>query len=128
MALKDQLLEHSGTTEFCKQMAKQVLKGDIVTLNECVFIIIESIIDNGISPIVNVYPNPTKNVIWFELNDTQEKLWITIEDYSGKIVFNQVYSNEQKLSIDMKNIATGAYNIIVTTPNYRGVVKVMKVN
>lgn len=39
MILKEQLLEHKGTTEFCKLMAKQVLQGDKAILDECLDLI-----------------------------------------------------------------------------------------
>lgn len=39
MKLKEELLEHSGTTAFCKEMAKQVVKGDKAILTECLTLI-----------------------------------------------------------------------------------------
>ncbi len=39
MALKEELLEHKGTTAFSKQMAKQVLQGNKAILNNCLDLI-----------------------------------------------------------------------------------------
>jgi hypothetical protein len=63
----------------------------------------------------SLYPNPTKNqtnLSYILLNG--QKGVVTIADNNGKLVYENVLSNDQNsLSIDLSNLATGAYYLNV---------------
>lgn len=65
-------------------------------------------INNNYSAL-NIYPNPAKNLIYFDLNETE--LIINIFDSFGKLIL-QSSNNEM---INIQNLATGLYHVIINT-------------
>jgi hypothetical protein len=78
-----------------------------------------SIIQTKYSTIpINIYPNPAKNLLNIEPNTLEQKIMsVTISNMSGNIVYNNNYIPNNRLTINLKNIATGAYNVTIYTQN-----------
>lgn len=81
---------------------------------------------------VNVYPNPTKGMVSFEINTTKEEVCnITIMDIAGKKIesFDNMKTSNKKLSINWNTAALsqGEYLVkIVTSDNQMFVKKFIK--
>jgi len=62
---------------------------------------------------VNVYPNPANDVLNIDFNlNEQENIAISFYNLQGEVVYqtvNYILSNNQSLSIDISNFATGLY-------------------
>ena len=56
---------------------------------------------------VNIYPNPSNNVVNIELTDNISRL--VVYNYVGQIVFEQVIAKDKNVAIDVRNYDAGAY-------------------
>ena len=59
------------------------------------------------SAIINIYPNPAKELLTVNLNDAQQNK-ITVYDVVGKLVF-QAETTTTQLNIDTKDFPQGVY-------------------
>lgn len=62
-----------------------------------------------------IYPNPAKNTLYIQTGETNEKAIIQITDLAGKKVKEQMVSLNKNTPIDISNLATGIYKIIIKT-------------
>ncbi|WP_395066561.1 T9SS type A sorting domain-containing protein [Flavobacterium sp.] len=73
------------------------------------------------SNVIQVYPNPSKNVVQIKSNSKIEK--ITIFDSLGKVILIQTENNNE---IDIENLSKGIYIIEVYTENEKNYRKLIK--
>jgi hypothetical protein len=70
---------------------------------------------------VKVYPNPTDNILYFDLNETAITNYQTqIIDAAGKLITTTAYTSAigfNQLKFDLSTIASGTYFLIVSKPN-----------
>jgi len=77
--------------------------------------------------LVKVYPNPTENILFVEsLENADAQISYQLFDASGKIVLSEKIewkAGPNKLSLDLKNYAAGAYYLMIRKPNASGTVE-----
>ena len=75
--------------------------------------------DNTVIEIINIYPNPAENTVWFEVLSAQNTNVITyITDPLGKTVFtrkSQVVVGKNLFFIDIRHFASSTYILKVVT-------------
>jgi len=67
---------------------------------------------NNTTKSVNLYPNPTKNTVFVESTNAVESF--VLSNSYGKIYYNALASNPNKITIDMSNIPLGIYFLKIT--------------
>ncbi len=72
---------------------------------------------------INVFPNPTSNMIYIESNDKEGS--IQLVDFSGKIIQEQILSGEQK-QIDISKVSAGTYFLRVLKEAQVATFKIIK--
>lgn len=87
------------------------------------FIITGSITDAN-SLILNIYPNPAKDLIYFE-GEINSEYQIEIFDSYGKMVYNTNHI-EGQFKIDIKGLESGVYYLKITTDKKSGQYKFVK--
>lgn len=75
---------------------------------------------------INIFPNPTANIVNIELDKTLEKISLQICDAGGKILINQKIENESKMYINMQNQVPGIYYLKISTGNKANNYKIVK--
>ncbi len=74
---------------------------------------------------IQVYPNPAKSILNIDL--PIKDIDIVLVDMNGKIIKTIESKDAKHLEIDVEDIATGLYNLIMTTQdNHQVIVKVVK--
>lgn len=101
---------HKGTLNASLQNYSLIVSGPQINLDA------EQFVANKSS--INVFPNPTSNVLNFDASDFTQISQVQIIDLSGKII-NTNFNLNQK-SIDVSNLQTGVYFIKFTTD--RGII------
>ncbi len=75
--------------------------------------------DNTVIEIINIYPNPAENTVWFEVLSAQNtNVTVHITDPLGKAVFTrkaQVVVGKNLFNIDIRHFASGTYILKVVT-------------
>lgn len=64
----------------------------------------------------NVYPNPAKNNIYFDLNNTDKNALLEIIDGKGNIVVSK-YISEYKVGLDISSLENGLYFYVLKSNN-----------
>lgn len=81
-------------------------------------------VTNALSDLIKVYPNPTENILFVEsIENTDTDINYQLFDASGKIVMSEKVtwtSGPNKLSLDLRNYAAGAYYLMIRKPNQAG--------
>lgn len=81
---------------------------------------------------LEIYPNPSTNMVYLKLNNYTEKknIVITIYNSSNKIVFEKLLHNveiNQIISLNIDHLASGNYFVVVKNPFYHQNVKFIKI-
>jgi len=90
----------------------------LYTLNNCGYTDIKQ--NNFSSNIgISIFPNPAKNLITinFESPVKNGDYKITIYDLLGTVVYEKSYRNQNNLTIDVSNLLSGLYTIIISNNN-----------
>ena len=66
---------------------------------------------------INVYPNPTNNLLNLTFNESTEVQQITLMDLQGKVVYNNTSVQENTLQINTSELSEGLYMLNVQTNN-----------
>ncbi len=73
---------------------------------------------------VKVYPNPTENILFIEsIEETEQMIGYQLFDATGKVVLNEKINwhvGFNKLTLDLRNYAAGAYYLMISQPNQQG--------
>lgn len=75
---------------------------------------------------INVYPNPTKNVLNLTFNESTKVQHVTLMDLQGKIVYTNNNVQENTLQISLADFSEGLYMLNVQTNNGVNIHKVIK--
>ena len=83
-------------------------------------------LDNVESSQIMLYPNPTNEKVYLSLTNIQDAE-ITIRDIMGNIVKKEkVLANETEVVLDVKNLASGTYTIMISNDKTRVTKKLIK--
>jgi hypothetical protein len=82
--------------------------------------------ENGALAGVNIYPNPTNNIINITLGNITADVNLTLTSIEGKIVYQENNVSDNKVSVDLSNNSKGIYFLKVETNNQYKVYKVIK--
>ncbi len=75
---------------------------------------------------IEVYPNPTENLLHFKMNNSIEMAEITMTDINGKTVKTELWNTMDSHTIDISNLAPGVYHANIKIGNSFGIVKICK--
>lgn len=64
----------------------------------------------------SLYPNPAKDFITIEASQNNSISTISVTDISGKTIYNNSYTNESKVEINLSYLSKGIYFIKVSLP------------
>ncbi|MCH2200159.1 MAG: T9SS type A sorting domain-containing protein [Flavobacteriales bacterium] len=94
--------------------AVELTENGCSTITECIEVSIVNVSElmQGIN--VSIYPNPTQNDIYIELDKLTKDVQIVINDVSGKIVYEQHFPSLLRSAISMPT-STGVYLITIRT-------------
>ena len=67
---------------------------------------------------IKVYPNPTHDIIYIQPADRETPVHYELIDQSGKTVFES-HSDLSTYTIDMHDMSTGVYVLLVDSSPYR---------
>jgi hypothetical protein len=78
--------------------------------------------------IVDVQPNPTTGTVYFNILGSSNSVTVTINDFTGKVVINKGFVQNNNFSIDMSALASGTYILVATDTrtSEKSVFKVVK--
>ena len=72
---------------------------------------------------IELYPNPTSDILYLKINRNADKLTLTMLDLSGKIIYSE--EAEETMSIDLKGLSDGMY--ILSLSNKKQIIYVSQV-
>lgn len=76
---------------------------------------------------MKVYPNPTENILFVEtVENADADISYQLFDAAGKIVLSEKITwkaGPNKLSLDLRNYAAGAYYLMIRKPNAEGLME-----
>ena len=75
---------------------------------------------------INVYPNPTNNLLNLTFNESTKVQQVTLMDLQGKIVYTNNNVQENTLQINLADFSEGLYMLNVQTNNGVNIHKVIK--
>ena len=82
--------------------------------------------ENGALAGVNIYPNPTNNILNITLGNITSDVNLTLTSVEGKVVYQENNVSDNKVSVDISNNSKGIYFLKVETNNQYKVYKVIK--
>lgn len=74
---------------------------------------------------IQIYPNPTKNIINIELNRDVRETMVKVIDVQGRIL-QDVFFNGSKISLDLKDYNKGVYFVNITNSEMQQTFKIIK--
>jgi hypothetical protein len=63
---------------------------------------------------IEIYPNPTKDILYINTNSDMSNASIELLDIEGRVVYNENAIKENPIKIDCSNITKGAYFLKIT--------------
>jgi len=84
-----------------------------------------SLNENGITNNVKLYPNPTNGNFVISLSEINTKSTIQIIDLTGKLVFENTFSNQSQINLDLQ-APKGVYFVKVLSNSEQTVLKLIK--
>lgn len=75
--------------------------------------------------LMSIYPNPTDSYFIIDTGSDLENVQVSVKNALGQEIFNQSYSNQGKIQIDIQEGA-GVYFVELHSNNYRTILKVIK--
>ena len=82
--------------------------------------------ENGTLAGVNIYPNPTNNILNITLGNITSDVNLTLTSVEGKVVYQENNVSNNKVSVDISNNSKGIYFLKVEANNQYKVYKVIK--
>lgn len=115
------------TNAACNQTVTLSVTNDCGTDIETFSINLCVAIDEGFAEQINVYPNPTDGLIHIQMKDANSNtLSIRLTDMLGREVVAKnvnLIGNEIDTELDVQNVATGIYHLILSTSDNKSAVK-----
>mgnify|MGYP000976033121 CR=1 FL=1 len=76
---------------------------------------------------IKVYPNPTENILNVEsFENAEAEISYQLFDATGKVILNRLIMSQagsNKLTLDLKNYASGSYYLMIRKPNENGILE-----
>ncbi len=73
---------------------------------------------------ISMYPNPSKDNLTIELPEqNNQQASVSIIDLLGEQLYQQKFSNQSKLTIDVKDLPSGIYFVQIANANGKGITK-----
>lgn len=76
------------------------------------------IIENAFASSINLFPNPAGNDFTIDLGSSNEEVKVTIADITGKVVYNTIATDTQKLEVNSTDFAEGIYVVQIQTEDF----------
>jgi hypothetical protein len=89
-------------------------------ISECITVTNVGLVNNPIAFMVEVYPNPTADILNVRLSDNGETIW-SVTNVTGQIIFEGV-NYDKKFRLDLEDLAPGVYMLNIKQ-NENNVVK-----
>ena len=106
--------------------AVEVTKNGCTDTSACVNINTIGINENYSLGGIDIYPNPTNNIINITLGTITSDVNLTLTSVEGKIVYQENNVSDNKVSVDLSNNSKGIYFLKVEANNQYKVYKVIK--
>ncbi len=84
------------------------------------------IVDNQLDIDIEVYSNPAKNNITFDLGANFNKIILTTLNANGQIIERYSYRQKQMISINIENYVTGIYLVKLEADNKEAIIRILK--
>ena len=102
-----------------------VTNGSCTETSECVSIGNVGIEDE-LTSLVSIYPNPTNGLVTIKLDNQQGAINYTITTLEGKIVEQAFNVSANQIEVDLSNQSDGIYTFILNAGNTNKVYKIVK--
>jgi hypothetical protein len=102
-----------------------VTLGSCSDTTECVYIYVESVEEQNLSNLVNIYPNPNTGQFFIKLDLNKENYSVKIMDVTGQIIYSKTELSKSKLVVDLNTIANGLYFVEVKTSEGKTTKKIL---
>ncbi len=66
---------------------------------------------------LSIYPNPAANSAVINFSDIKNALELNVFDITGKKVLSQNVKGQNQITVNISNLSTGLYNLIINTDN-----------
>ncbi len=116
----------SFTSHKSGHFAVEISLDNCILISDCYPIIITDFEQNSFKNKIIVNPNPTKGLLFIDMEIEYAKLKVLINDSTGKIVGTQSFKNKNSMLINLPG-PKGIYFItIITNDNQQAVLKILK--
>lgn len=89
--------------------------------------LINGIAERAGATVLHLYPNPATNTLWIERDRPMARSQVILRSMSGASVATEVWPPEQnKLTINLGDIASGVYAVEVTNGTHRQVLRMVR--
>ncbi len=105
--------------------AVEITSGTCVEISECIVFDTLGLEDFSESE-VSIYPNPVKTNLFVEIVNNTDTIVLELLDFSGKLILQKRFENEQSISLQMKDLSSGIYFLKVSSSKNTGTYKVVK--
>jgi len=116
----------SYTATISGDYAVEITNGCSVDTSACVNIVFVGIDELGSDALAKVYPNPVKDVVTIELAQGVEDVTISIMNVEGKMVYNDIRTNNTRVMINSSDWTRGIYIVKVFNDKYTKTIKLIK--
>ena len=82
-------------------------------------------LENYLVDEIRIYPNPSSNICYIELNDLEPIEYLSIMDTTGKTLLSKVF-NYHKIQLDISLLKSGLYIIRIETPTKTFIKRLIK--
>ena len=83
------------------------------------------IIENSLASSIDLFPNPADDHLAIDLGENSREVQITITDITGKIIYNTIASDAQKVEVNTKDFAEGIYVVQIQAGEFKGTRKLV---
>ena len=82
-------------------------------------------LENSLVDEIRIYPNPSSNICYIELNDLEPIKYLSITDTKGKTLLSKVF-NFHEVQLDISLLKSGLYFIRIETPTKTFIKRLIK--
>ena len=76
------------------------------------------IIEKSYASSINLFPNPSNNYLTIAFVSNNKKVDVTITDITGKVIYNTIATDTQKIEVNTKDFAEGIYSVKVNSADF----------
>lgn len=80
-----------------------------IDTSKCVDRFYSQIQSNNYLEEVNIYPNPTKDIVFINFSNIKKRIQISIVDVLGNILLKEIYNNKMEADVSLKSLTRGVY-------------------